>query len=600
LDLAGLPDFSAGAMENWGLMTFREQVLYVDPKHSSVDTKQFSAMIIGHEIAHMWFGNLVTMKWWTDLWLNESFANLMEYRVVDALYPEWRIWEEFAYRETGSALARDALPNVQAVRTEVNHPDELSTLFDPSIAYAKGGNLLNMVRNLIGEDSFRAGLGTYFEQHQYSNTEANDLWKHLGKASGTDIKAIMQNWLNKPGYPVVAVDYRPGAKSFSAGQERLIVGNSPARASTIWRIPLAASQELDKPMLEAAHDNFRLKPTSDHPLLLNHEGLSYFVSQYLNPDHFQSILDGIKAGQVSPIDRLLLVQSYLLLERAGRVGTVDNLKLLKAFAGEREEAVWGILSGVIGNVRLLIGVDEELEMKFNRFLQPIIAPLLDYTGWDAKQAETSQMKKMRTLATGLGAGAQIKEVIDEGLARFKKFKRPSDLAPDTRSTIYIIAVRHGSSQDFEKLLKAYKTETNAELKEEIGASLSATKDPKKSGRLLSMIKLSEVRAQDIPAWFAWILRNKYSTDLAWAWLKENWQWVESKFGDDKSYDRFPRYSAMVFSRPEQLRDYKRFFESKSSVALDRAINLGVEEIDGRIAWRAKNESDVKDWLKSVR
>jgi len=600
LDLIGLPDFSAGAMENWGLITFREQVLYVDPKHSSVDTKQFAAMIIGHEIAHMWFGNLVTMKWWNDLWLNESFANLMEYRVVDELFPEWRIWEEFAYRETGSALARDALPNVQSVRTEVNHPDELSSLFDPSIVYAKGGNLLNMVRNLIGEANFRAGLKTYFTEHAYANTEADDLWKHLAKAGGTDIKLVMKNWLEKPGYPLVKVDYKPGAKKFEASQERLVVGRVPAGSSTIWQVPLAASYQLEKPLLGAKHDSFSLKLVKEAPLVLNHDGLSYFIPQYLNAEHFSSILDAVKAEQLSPIDRLLLVQSYLLLERAGRVGTVENLKLLEAYAGEREEAVWGMLSGVIGNVRTLIGINEPQERVFNEFLNPIVAPLIEAVGWDAKPSDTAQLKKMRTLATSLGASSQIQSVIDEGLKRFKSFSQPSDLAPDIRSSVYYIAVRFGTDQDFNKLLKAYQEELNAEHKEEIAAALTTAKQSEKTARLLAMIKTDEVRAQDGPTWFAWILRNKYSTDQAWQWLKDNWSWVETTFSDDKSYDRFARYSAMVFSRPEQLDDFKKFFEPKSSTALELAIKLGIEEIEGRVAWRQANEAAVKDWLTQAR
>ena len=595
LDLIGLPDFSAGAMENWGLITFREQVLYVDPRHSSVDTKQFAAMIIGHEIAHMWFGNLVTMRWWNDLWLNESFANLMEYRVVDELFPDWRIWEEFAYRETGSALARDALPNVQPVRTEVNHPDELNSLFDPSIVYAKGGNLLNMARNLIGEYSFRAGLKSYFTEHKYSNTDADDLWRHLGKSSGTDIKNMMKNWLEKPGYPLVEVSHKPGDKTFSASQQRLIVGKPAANSSTIWQIPLAASYPIDMPVMSSKTQTFSLKPAK-HPLVLNHNGLSYFISRYSEPAHFESILAAVRGGGLSPIDRLLLVQSYLLLERAGRVGTVENLKLLEAFGGEREEAVWSMLSGVIGNVKALIGINEPDEKAFNGFLRPIVLPLIEYTGWEANKSDTPQMKKMRSLVTSLGASSQIKEVIDEGLDRFKAFSKPADLAPDIRSSVYYIAVRFGAEKDFDKLLKAYKTELNAEHKEEIAAALTSAKDPKKSQRLLAMIKTTDVRPQDGPTWFAWILRNKYSTELAWKWLKDNWNWVETTYGDDKSYDRFARYSAMVFSKPRQLAEFKTFFEPKSNTALERAIKLGIEEIEGRIAWRQANEPAVKSWL----
>jgi aminopeptidase N len=600
LDLIGLPDFSAGAMENWGLITFRESVLYVDSVNTSVETKESVAMVICHEIAHMWFGNLVTMKWWNDLWLNESFANMMEYLAVDKLFPEWDIWRDFTRRETGSAMSRDSLPNVQPVQTDVNHPDELSSLFDPAIVYAKGGSLLNMVRHLIGETAFRQGLKTYFQKFQYANTTADDLWDHLESASGVKIGRLMSEWLDQPGFPAVEVSYEPAEKTFTASQERLVLTDKK-QSKTVWQVPLAASDKLDNDILAARESKFTItKKSSDYPLMLNHDGRSYFVPQYLNKSHIDLIHTAIAKSILSPIDRLLYVQNNALLEKNNRQSTLENIKLMKVYNNEREESVWSLLAGILGNARALIDKDEELESRLNGFVRPLAAPLVAELGWDGAKNEPAHTLKLRGLALSLAAGSQDQNVIKEGLRRFAAFTKPSDLVPDIRTVVYYISVRYGSAKDFDKMIKLHNSLANADEKDEVAAELTATRDKQRIDRLLGMITTDKVRQQDSPTWYAWLLRNRYATDQAWRWLNDNWGWVEKSYSSDKSYDRFPRYSAMVFSKPEQLKMYKTFFDDKTSIALERPIKLGIEEIEGRIAWRQANEQPVKDWLLGLK
>ena len=221
-DHVALPDFSSGAMENWGLITYRESCLLADPELTPESSRRFIATVIAHELSHQWFGNLVTMQWWNDLWLNESFANMMEYVAIDTLHPEWRMWEDFATNEVTAALRRDSLDGVQSVQADVNHPDEISTLFDPAIVYAKGGRLLVMVRKLIGEEAFRAGLKSYFEKFAYKNTVGNDLWQELESASSQPIVNLMNAWISQPGLPVVSVSNSHDAATLS--QERFFIG----------------------------------------------------------------------------------------------------------------------------------------------------------------------------------------------------------------------------------------------------------------------------------------------------------------------------------------------------------------------------------------
>src|SRR5690606_17777891 len=232
-DHVALPDFSSGAMENWGLITYREIALLVDPKTTTLSTKHAAATVITHELSHQWFGNLVTMQWWNDLWLNESFANMMEYVAVDALEPSWDIWLDFATGEVVSALRRDSLDGVQSIQIDVNHPDEISTIFDPSIVYAKGGRLLRMLQAYIGDDAMKRGLKAYFEKHQYTNTEADDLWASLGEASGKDIASFMHAWMTQPGFPVVSAT--KNGNTITLTQKQFFIGPHEDKGRT-WPV----------------------------------------------------------------------------------------------------------------------------------------------------------------------------------------------------------------------------------------------------------------------------------------------------------------------------------------------------------------------------
>src|SRR3989338_6461384 len=365
LDFIGLPDFSSGAMENWGLITFRESLFLVDEKSTAIETKQTAALVIAHEIAHQWFGNLVTMRWWDDLWLNESFANLMEYIAVDGLFPKWRIFEHFVGGEMAAALRRDSLPNVQAVRTQVRHPDELATLFDPAIVYAKGGCLLYMTRNLIGDESFRRGLKIYFQKHHYGSTEANNLWQALSQTAKMDINNFVDNWLNRPGFPVVEINYQPGANKFSATQQRLVASKQTKASDTIWQIPLVPASG-ERLILKDKRAEFKLSQNLA-PLIFNDEAQSYYQPWYRNRQHLDSIIEATGEQSLSIVNRLQLINGYSLMEKALLVQNSDNLQLLRAYKNEVEEPVWNAMAGVIGDAKRLVIGQKRSEEHLNQF-----------------------------------------------------------------------------------------------------------------------------------------------------------------------------------------------------------------------------------------
>jgi len=599
LDMIALPDFSSGAMENWGLVTYRETTMLADEKTSSIESKQLVALVVAHELSHQWFGNLVTMKWWDDLWLNESFANLMEYRATAALYPDWNIWEQFVASEEGAAKRRDSLADVQPIRTGVNHPDEISTLFDPSIVYAKGGSVLYMLLNYIGEEAFRKGLQAYFEKHKYGNTEATDLWEALGAASSEDITQFMAGWLNRPGYPLVSITWTPGSKTAKLEQHRFLSDPSAKQSSSEpWPVPLASTYQLNESLLSETETELTIT-TQAGPMLLNHDGHSYFLTRYANNDHLKSIVTAIKSGEVSATDRLLLLDNYNLLQRSGDITTVELLELLQGYEGEENESVWGSMALAIAEARRLVENDPS-ENKLDSLIATLVAPLVSKLGWEDTEDDSAQTLRLRGLAISLAAGAKVQAVLDEGLRRFAASKKPADLSPTVRGTIYFIAARYGSDEDFAKLLKQHNENTNADERDELASGLTSTKKPEQYKQLFEMLTGNEIRRQDLMHWWVWLLRNRYSRQSAWEWLVDKWAWIEREFAGDKSYGFYARYAGSIYSREEELKKFLDFYTPKKDIiALSRDIALGEQEIRSRIAWRKRNEQAVKDWLNKL-
>jgi len=602
LDMVALPDFTVGAMENWGLVTFREQTMLYNPTSSGIETQQLVALVTAHELSHQWFGNLVTMKWWDDLWLNESFANMMEYLAVDALYPEWHIWEQFVSHEAVAAKRRDSLADVQSVRTQVDHPDQLNTIFDPSIVYAKGGTLLHMLMHHIGQKAFQAGLTAYFTRHRYENTTAGDLWTALGAASGQDVSSFMSNWLEKPGYPLISVGWQPGSTSLSLEQTRFLSDpTAKADRTTIWQVPLAsAGGETEPAILTKSEMTAELSGSADQPLLLNHDGTSYFVPYYLNSDHLQAITHAIRQHETSTIDRLLLLDNYLLLQRAGVAQTTNLLDLISSYEGETSEAVWGMLAMAFGEARRLSEGDDRADKALDALIAGLVEPHLPKLGWDDSPDDNAQTLHLRGLLYSLVAGAKSPAIIDEGLRRFRAFKEPADLPASTRSTIYFIAARHGEKADFDRLLALHETLRSAEDKEELAGGLTGAKQTDRIAELLPLFTSGSIRRQDALHWFAWLIRNRYSRPATWQWLKDNWAWVVEEFGDDKTFSYFARYSGGAFSRQTELEAFRQFFADKrDDIALSHEVKLAEQEIISRVAWRERNEAAVKAWLQKL-
>ncbi len=592
-DHVALPDFSAGAMENWGLITYREAALLVDPTITSITAKQYVALVIAHELSHQWFGNLVTMKWWNNLWLNESFANLMEYVALDAIYPEWNVWLDFSSYETISALRRDSIDGVQAVQVDVNHPDEIGTLFDGAIVYAKGARLLRMLQHYIGHQAFQAGLKAYFAQHAYKNTEADDLWNALSKASGKDVASLMSVWISQPGYPVVSINENQQKTIIS--QKQFFIGpHQPS--SRIWPVPLDATDSAVPALLDTVSTTL----TSTLPFRLNVADSAHFITNYA-PSYLQAILDEMKLGKLAPLNRLQLLHEQSLLARGGEISTANLISLLSAYENETNEAVWGIIGIVISELKKFVEEDEASEKQLKSLAVKIAAKQYNRLGWSSVKDEDEFDTKLRAIIIGLMLYGEDEKALQT--ARELYASTPLEtLDPELRSLIISAEVRHGSSPlTVPSLIDTYKITSSPNLKSDITAGLAATSSPEVISSLLEIIKDdSIVRPQDVFRWFMSIIHTKEGREPAWQWMQENWPWIKETFGGDKSYDYFPRYAGNKLSTRSQLEEYKTFFTPMlQEPSLTRVITLGISDIKGRVELLERDMAAVKKALAQL-
>lgn len=595
-DFIALPDFASGAMENWGCITFREQALVVDPANTSLGMKQYVANVVAHELTHQWFGNLVTMKWWNDLWLNESFASWMSYLAVDHLFPDWQVWTQFTVDEQQPALKLDALQHTHPIEVTINHPDEIRTIFD-AISYEKGASVLQMLHSYIGADNFRDGLRLYLRQHAYGNTETTDLWQALEHIAQQPVTDFMTAWTSQAGFPLLQAKVSDSEVELS--QHRFYLNpaaqkNGPAN----WPIPLDPSLELAQTTLDC--ESATLKLPAPNGLLLNQRRNGFYQVLY-NPSHLFKLGQAIQAGRLQdqPVARLALLSDTFDAAKAGELGTADALKLLESYANEDSAVVWDIIALNVGSIRGVMD-DEALREALKPFVRQLTAKQLARLGWQQQNGESHFDTLLRPLILGMASVAEEPAVVNEALKRFKDMTRPEDIEPDLRGVVYGTAARTGGQAEFDKLLQLHDSSTNSEERVTLAASLTGFKQPELAERALGMITSDRVRLQDAGYWIAYSFTNRHAKHRTWQWLVNNWPWLEENLGRDLSFYRMPNYAARAFSDEGFLREFETFFGPKAKQpAFERPVAQAIETIQWQSAWRKRDLACVKTFFKTA-
>jgi aminopeptidase N len=610
-DLIALPDFASGAMENWGCITFREQCMLVDPKNSTLATKQYVAMVVAHELAHQWFGNLVTMRWWTDLWLNEGFASWVEYLAVDHIFPEWQLWTQFAVDEQQQAMKLDALEHTHPIEVTVNHPDEIRTIFD-AISYSKGASVIHMLHEYLGPKAFRDGLRHYLEQHKYGNTDTIDLWASLEEISGKPVKDFMHSWTSQAGLPLIKATVEED--SIKLEQERFFTNpaHSKVKAET-WPVALLARHKGVGDILNTEHATFEITDTQD--LKLNRGQSGFFRTAY-NATHTERLGELVQRGKLAALDRLGILSDLFETAKAGHSDTLDALHFLENFKDETDFAVWDVIASSLGNLRHIMD-DEVLREQMKPYVRNLVSHELERLRWDRKDNESHFDRLLRPTILGLASSAdeptivkRCRELFDtiehteevnpdlRVAASTKEVKRGIDIDPDLRGAVFGTVARLGDEKDFNKLLALHNTSSLSEERTTLAAALTGFRQPELIKRSLEVITSSDVRLQDVPYWIAYSFLNRYAKDQTWEWVKEHWDWLHENLGTDLSFFRMPIYVARVFSDKSFLKEYKTFFEPKLSPALERSYKQGIEMLEWQSAWKQRDLKEIRTYFSN--
>lgn len=582
-DHVAVPDFSAWAMENWGLITYRESALLAEMT-ASQQTKEYIASVIAHELSHQWFGNLVTMRWWNNLWLNESFASLMEYICIDALEPSWHVWNSMTMHESVPALQRDSIEGVQAVQTEVLHPDEIGTLFDGAIVYAKGARLMRMLMEYIGEDIFRAGLESYFSQFAYKNTEENDLWDVLGITSGKDVALVMRAWISQPGYPLVTVS------SNGLSQERFFIGDHDGDNS-LWPIPLFAS----KPELPELFSEKATKTIVPKNVILNTEDRAHFITKYPRA-HLTWQRKQIETQQLSPVDRLRLLHECKLLVTGEQLNAGELVSLIASFRHETNESVWPMVISTAKSLALFAS-SVKSELTLQQFYSELIAEPFSKLGWHPLADEPIANTTLRADILSLVPFTHDPQYAREGIELFYDLPIES-IDANVRIPALRVALQH-DSKIFDDLFAYYTAASDPELKSDLMYALSTATTPHAQQVLLeSMTHSTVIRPQDVKLWYMLLLHVPKNQQIAFEWLLQHWDWITETFGSDMSYDRFVHYCGNYLTTQQQLSDFTSFFNDKRSIpSLKRAIAIAESQIAARVRLIKNQHKNVLNALE---
>lgn len=602
LDLIAIPDFESAAMENWGAVTFRETAILVDEENTSLSNRQWVAIVIAHELAHQWFGNLVTMEWWTDLWLNEGFASYMENFCVDAMFPDWHIWDLYVSDRYALALRLDSLSNSHPIEIKVNHPDEISEIFD-MVSYAKGSAMIRQVAEYIGHDKFRDGLRHYLKKHSYKNTNTVDLWNSFEKISKKPVNKMMSLWTKETGYPLVTISKKKN--EFYLSQERFFSSRISAKEyanstkkKNIWPIPikyesLPAAENCSTEVMNL------LMTKKSVPLIgvsigkINKEEETFMRVRY-DDITLLKLGEEIKNNSLSTRDRLGIIRDLFALAEGGYIKTDIALSFALHYKNEEEYVVWAEVASGLKRVYNLTA-DETSKTKYKIYALSLFSPLAEKIGFEKVEGEKHSDSFMRNLAISQAAFYGDKKVINKAIKLFKN-RKEMPIKADMRSIIYSIVASNGIEKEWKTFEKLYKEEKMHEEKDRFGYALTSFKNKDLLKKTLAFAISGEVRDQDVPSLLAMVWQNKNGQELTWNFMKNNWNMLIKKYGEGGHFISRIIGPLGNHTTPKDLKDAKKFFAKNPAPGAERALKQSYEKIESNAAWIKDDSKIIQKWL----
>jgi len=599
LDLVAVPDFEAGAMENAGAVFFRETLLLLDPATASLAERKRAAEVIAHELAHMWYGDLVTMAWWDDLWLNEAFATWMAYKVIDDWKPEWRMWEGYEHDRAG-ALALDALANTHPIYAPVASVAEATENFD-AITYEKGAAVVRMIEHYLGAQAFRDGVRLYVQRHREGNAVARDLWRALAEASGREVERVAQAWIEKPGFPLVSL-HRAGTRKLAVRQQRFF--SDPrlpaARRRASWPVPLvvkhasANGAEVERFLVDKQSQVVQLGTRRAPEWIYGNASAGGFYRVLHEPKDHEVLLARL-TETLSAVERLALAGDQWALVRANRARVELFLDVVDGLGDETD---YDVLDGLGGPLAV---IDEQLvagslQADFRAWIARRFGPQLRTLGWSPRRGEDDGRRLRRAAIVRLvGSVAEALEVVDEARLRLDAYLDDrSSLDANLADVVVSLAARAGDEALYERYREIVKQAPTPQERRRFLLSLGSFRELELVGRTLQATLGDAVPTQDVAFLFMRLFANPAAREAAWRFFTRNWKAIRRRIPPlmvSRLVEATP-----ALREPRYAREVARFFRAHPVAEARRSLKQALEIFRLNAELRRRTAPGIERWL----
>ncbi|KAK5781393.1 hypothetical protein RI543_001235 [Arxiozyma heterogenica] len=598
MDNVAVPEFSAGAMENWGLVTYRVVDLLLDKENSTLDRIQRVAEVVQHELAHQWFGNLVTMDWWEGLWLNEGFATWMSWYSCNEFESEWKVWEQYVTDTLQHALSLDALRSSHPIEVPVKRADEINQIFD-AISYSKGASLLRMISKWLGEDVFIKGVSQYLEKFKYGNAKTEDLWDALTAASGKNVTEVMNIWTKKVGFPVITVKEEGNEITFTQNRYFSTGDVKPEEDETLYPVFLALKSKngVDS-SLELKERSMTVKLDDVDFFKVNGDQCGIYITSY-SDERWKKL--GQQANLLSVEDRTGLVADVKALSTSGYTSTVNFLELVSSWRDEKSFVVWEqILNSISSFKTTWIFEPQNVTEGINAFVRDLVTKKMNEMGWDFSKNEDFATKRLKVTLFGAACAAREQQVEKAAIEMFEKYAAGDKNAIPAliKPVVFNTVARIGGKENYEKIYSLYKNPVSTDEKLAALRTLGRFKEPELLERTLGYLFDGTVLNQDIYIPMQGMRTHKEGVEALWNWTQKNWDELSKRLPPGLSMlGSVVMLATSGFTSLDAKKEIKQFFDNRSTKGFDQSLAQSLDTITSKAQWVNKDRDVVITYLK---
>ena len=596
LDLVAVPDFAFGAMENLGCVTFREAILLVDEEVATQPELLIIADVIAHELAHMWFGDLVTMRWWNGIWLNEAFATFMAAMSTDAFNPEWQRWNQFSL-ERSAAFDVDSLASTRPIEYEVNSPADADGMFD-LLTYEKGGSVLRMLEQHLGAERFKDGIRRYLRKHAFGNTETSDLWDALEEETGEPVRSTMDAWIYQRGYPIISVSGCDECDKVIVKQKRFMYREAEGSPEeTVWPVPLgvrfaAGSGDVksDRRLMTAADEE--LEFAAGARWVNVNAGANGFYRVNYAPNLLATLRDNI--SQLMPIERYSLADDQWSAMLAGHATSTDYVELAQGYRDDDDLDVWTLLTSNLSSLERILESDDT-RVTMRSLLADLYGAPLSKLGWQPNEANSPRELELRgVLFRSLAVTAKDDAAIAEARRLHDEFLNGGQVEPNMLATAAAAVAAQGTDVDYQTFVAKFKDPVTPQEERRYRGLLASFPEASQMKSTLDMCLNGDVRSQDAPYLVGACLGNRHHGWQAWEFMTTNWDEMLAQYPANAIVRMVGGIRSL--SKPEQAREVAQFFESHDVPSGELTLKQHLERLEVNVAFRQREAPRLEEWL----